>query len=358
MKALSLSVLSLALFAGAAFADEEITLSVIADDLNQPWGLAQLPDQSWLVTERGGRLIHIDASSNATQTVALDLPDLFAEAQAGLFEVLLAPDFEQSRKVYLSYACGSASRNTTCVSVGTLNQEATEVSNLEVIFSGTDKKGAAHYGGRMTWLPDATLLLTLGDGFDYREQAQNLDSYLGKIVRMNADGSVPEDNPFRHKKEAPLIYSYGHRNVQGIVYDAERDAVWQHEHGPRGGDELNKIEAGKNYGWPLVTYGIDYTGAYVSPLQNLPGTVQPLLQWTPSLAPAGLALHQGDLWVAHLAGQRLQRFRFMDGKWQQPQDFLQERETRYRAVASGNDGRLYVLEDSPTAKLIALTSEK
>ncbi|HET8816342.1 MAG TPA: PQQ-dependent sugar dehydrogenase [Pseudidiomarina sp.] len=357
MKTLSFGVLSLLFYAGVAVADEEISLSVIAENLKQPWGLAQLPDQSWLVTERGGRLLHIDATTNATQPVALKLPDLFVQAQAGLFEVVLAPDFEQSRKVYLSYACGSASRNTTCVSAGTLDPEMTQLNDLELIFSGTYKEGAAHYGGRMTWLPDSTLLLTLGDGFDYREQAQNLDSYLGKIVRMRGDGSVPEDNPFKHK-EAPLTYSYGHRNVQGIVYDAERDAIWQHEHGPRGGDELNKIEAGKNYGWPLVTYGIDYTGAYVSPLQKLPGTVQPLLQWTPSLAPAGLALHNGDLWVAHLAGQRLQRFQFVDGKWQQPKDFLLERETRYRAVASGSDGRLYILEDSPNAKLIALTSEK
>lgn len=355
MKAMTLSLFSILFLAATASAQEELRLSVVAEDLEYPWSLAQLPDSSWLVTERGGRLVHIAAGTNATQSVELELSDLYAEAQAGLFEVALAPDFADSRRLYVSYACGTAASNTTCVSAGKLNQAVTAVTELELIFEGTRKQGAAHYGGRMTWLPDHTLLVTLGDGFDYREQAQNLDSYIGKIVRMNADGSVPEDNPFPFK-EAPLIYSYGHRNVQGIVYDAERDAVWQHEHGPRGGDELNRIESGKNYGWPLVTYGIDYTGAYVSPLQQLPGTVQPLLQWTPSLAPAGLTLHNGDLWVAHLAGQRLQRLRYVDGKWQQPQDFLQERETRYRAVASGQDGKLYVLEDAPQAKLLAISN--
>jgi|SRR5690554_2320233 len=204
----------------------------------------------------------------------------------------------------------------------------------------------------MTWLGAGSLLIGLGDGFVYREQAQYLDTHLGKIVRIYRDGSTFEDNPFTHT-DAPQIFSYGHRNVQGLVYDKTRDAIWQHEHGPRGGDELNRIEKGANYGWPIATYGIDYTGAKVSPYVDLPGVKAPLYQWTPSLAPAGLALYKGDLLVAHLAGKRLQRFGFTDdGNWTLKAEYLSELDQRIRAVHVTDKGSVLVLTDSANGQLL------
>lgn len=329
----------------------EPAVEVIAEDFNQPWALVELAPNQWLISERSGQLVYFSGAKR--WPLEVELPDLYNEAQAGMFDLALAPDYQQSGWIYFSYACGTNDANSTCVKRGQLSADAKRLENLEPIFvNAYSKAGAAHYGGRMTWLPDQTLLLTLGDAFDLREQAQNLDSYLGKIVRMGADGSVPADNPFTHT-QAPLTYSFGHRNVQGIVYDAERDVVWQHEHGPKGGDELNQIKAGANYGWPMTSYGIDYTGAYVTPFQTLPGVTAPLYQWTPSLAPADMALHKGDLWVAHLAGKRLQRFTWEAGQWQLAEDVLTDY-SRFRALASGSDGYLYVLTDSAAGQLLRI----
>ena len=334
---------------------KSLTYEVVVDGFDSAWALVEVRPGEWLISERPGRLIYVK-NGEKTQ-VELELPDLFANAQAGLFDLVLAPDYERTGWIYFSYACGTQAANSTCVKRGRLNPSHDALIEIEPIFvNAYAKAGAAHYGGRMTWLADDTLILTLGDAFDLREQAQNLDSYLGKIVRMNADGSVPADNPFTHK-QAPLIYSYGHRNVQGIVYDRQRDILWQHEHGPKGGDELNQIIAGANYGWPMTSYGIDYTGAYVTPFQTLPGVKAPLYQWTPSLAPADMALHNGDLWVAHLAGKRLQRFVWTtdssEPSWQLANDVLVDY-ARFRAVASGSDGALYVLTDRADGQLLRL----
>ncbi|WP_417665980.1 PQQ-dependent sugar dehydrogenase [Pseudidiomarina sp.] len=330
---------------------------VIAQKLNFPWSVAELPEGGYLVTERGGKLVHV-AENGTKQAVTLSIPDLYAEAQAGLFEVLLSPDFLRSRELVISYSCGTKHANNTCVIRGALSlQPPYSVIDTQNIFTALPKKdGAAHYGGRMTWLGDGTLLVGLGDGFVYREQAQLLDSHLGKIVRITRSGATPEDNPYTHTK-APQIFSYGHRNVQGLIYDKDRDAIWQHEHGPRGGDELNRIEKGANYGWPIVTYGIDYTGAKVSPFTDLPGVKTPLYQWTPSLAPAGLALYEGDLLIAHLAGKRLQRLRLIANEWQLEGDYLADLNQRIRAVYVGPSGRVLVLTDSNEGQLLEVIFE-
>lgn len=348
---LSLGVLLVSLLGFSASA-KPVKTHVIADNLTFPWSVAALPEGGFVVTERAGQLVYV-SNTGVKQKVEMQLPDLFATAQAGLFEVLLTPDFTDSRELILSYACGSESANNTCVVKGTLSaQSPYAVINLQNIFTALPKKaGAAHYGARMTWLQDGSLLVALGDGFVHREQAQNLDSHLGKIVRIHRDGTTPEDNPFTHTR-APQIFSYGHRNVQGLLYDEERNAIWQHEHGPKGGDELNRIEAGANYGWPIATHGIDYTGAKVSPFSELPGVKAPLYVWTPSLAPAGLALYQGDLLVAHLAGKRLQRLTLKSGQWVLSAEYLTDLDARIRAVYTSPDQRVFVLTDSPNGKLI------
>ncbi|RUO60100.1 PQQ-dependent sugar dehydrogenase [Pseudidiomarina marina] len=330
---------------------------ILAEKLNFPWSVAELPEGGFLVTERSGQLVFISESGNK-RTVELDLPDLYVAAQAGLFEVLLAPDFMTTRELVLSYSCGTERANNTCVVRGILSpQPPYSLLNTQNIFTALPKKeGAAHYGARMTWLPDATLLIALGDGFVYREQAQKLDNHLGKIVRVTRNGEAPDDNPFNHS-QAPEIFSYGHRNVQGLIYDAARDAIWQHEHGPKGGDELNKIVKGGNYGWPIATFGIDYTGAKVSPFRELPGVKPPLYLWTPSLAPAGLALYKGDLLVTHLAGKRLQRLRLVDDQWQLEGEYLQDINARLRAVYVAPSGRILVLTDSAEGQLLEVFFE-
>ena len=352
-------ILAISLFVLSAVSAQAATVrtEVIADKLNYPWSVAELPEGGFLVTERSGQLLYVSDSGDK-QVIKLDLPDLYATAQAGLFEVLLTPDFLTSRELVISYSCGTEDANNTCVVRTKLSaQPPYIVTNSQNVFTALPKKeGAAHYGARMTWLADNTLLVALGDGFVYREQAQNLDNHLGKIVRITRDGKAPEDNPFVHS-QAPEVFSYGHRNVQGLIYDPARDSIWQHEHGPKGGDELNKIVKGGNYGWPIATFGIDYTGAKVSPFRQLPGVKAPLYQWTPSLAPAGLALYQGDLLVAHLAGKRLQRLRLIDDQWQLEGDYLQELNARLRAVYVAPSGRILVLTDSAEGKLLQVSFE-
>ena len=364
MKKLIFSLMLGALF-HSAWASNEVKVEVVAEGLSFPWSLQQLPVEQggWLVTERGGRLLHI-ADDGSVNTIPLQLPELFATGQSGLFEVTLAPDFESSRELLLSYACGSLSANTTCLARASLSANAPyEATEVKQIFAAQPlRKGAAHYGGRMTWLPDGTLLLTLGDGFDYREQAQNLNNHLGKVVRLQRDGSVAVDNPFPDKA-AGYIFSYGHRNSQGIVYDAARDVIWQHEHGPKGGDEINRLQAGKNYGWPIASYGIDYTGAMVTPYQDLPGVIQPMYQWTPSLAPSDMALYkgdlfaqwQGDLLVSHLAGKRVQRLRLNEGTWQVEQTIEVDNKARIRAVEVARDGAVWLATDAAEGKILRLS---
>ncbi|WP_417690766.1 PQQ-dependent sugar dehydrogenase [Pseudidiomarina sp.] len=364
MKKLLCSVM-LAGCMSTVWASTEVKVEVVAQGLNFPWSLQQLPAEQggWLVTERSGRLLHI-ADDGSVNAIPLQLPELFVTGQSGLFEVTLSPDFEDSRELLLSYACGSLSANTTCLARATLSSNAPyEITGVKQIFAAQPlRKGAAHYGGRMTWLPDGTLLLTLGDGFDYREQAQNLNNHLGKVVRLQRDGSAAVDNPFPDKA-AGSIFSYGHRNSQGIVYDAARDVIWQHEHGPKGGDEINRLQAGKNYGWPIASYGIDYTGAMVTPYQDLPGVVQPMYQWTPSLAPSDMALYQadlfaqwqGDLLVSHLAGKRLQRLRLDENKWQIEQTIEVDNSARIRAVEVARDGAVWLATDAAEGKILRLT---
>ena len=335
-------------------------IETLSEGLEFPWSLAFLPDGRMLVTERVGRLRLIEADGRLDPEPVSGVPEAFVAAQAGLMEVALDPEFARNQWVYLSYAHGSEQANNTRLARGRLVDG--ELQDVEVLFTAQPlKSGAAHYGGRIAFLPDQTLVLTLGDGFDWREDAQNPGNHLGKIVRLNRDGSVPADNPLRDQPgAAPEIYSLGHRNVQGIFYDAEAGRLYSHEHGPRGGDELNLIEAGRNYGWPLVTQGVDYTGALISPYTTLPGLQPPLLHWTPSVAPSSLTQYrgalfpqwQGDLFAATLAERSVRRIRLLDGKLAGEDVLFEELGERIRDVRSGPDGALYLLTDNAKGRVL------
>ncbi|MCO7248113.1 PQQ-dependent sugar dehydrogenase [Halomonas sp. Mc5H-6] len=345
-----------------AQADLTYHIETLADDLAHPWSLAFLPDGRMLVTERPGRLRLLSDDGEKLVESLAGVPEVLAAGQAGLFDVALSPQFEDDRQVYLSYACGTAQANHTCLARAKFADNSLE--NVSEIFRVQPaKQGAAHFGGRIAWLPDGTLILTLGDGFDYREEAQNLGNHIGSIVRLNPDGSVPQDNPFVYYGDArPEIYSLGHRNVQGVVFDDQHQRLIAHEHGPRGGDEINIIEAGANYGWPIATGGLDYTGARVTPFEDYPGTEPPTLEWTPSIAPSGMALYsgelfpewQGDLLVGALVNKEVRRVRLYDdaSSAEDVEGLFGELEERIRDVRQGPEGAIYLLTDSPEGRLL------
>ena len=348
------------LAASALALAQDYRIETVTAGLEHPWSLAFLPDGRMLVTERVGRLRIIAKDGSLDPEPVAGVPEAFVAAQAGLMEVLPDPDFAGNQWVYLSYAYGTEQANNTRLARGRLVEG--RLQDVEVLFSALPTKaGAAHYGGRMAFLPDQTLVLTLGDGFDWREQAQNPANHLGKIVRLHRDGSVPADNPLVGQAGAvPEIYSLGHRNVQGIYYDARLQRLYSHEHGPRGGDELNLIEPGHNYGWPLITYGVDYTGAQISPYTELPGLQQPLLHWTPSVAPSSLTQYrgalfpewQGDLFASTLAERSVRRIRMLDGKLAGEEVLFEELDERIRDVRSGPDGALYLLTDNAEGRVL------
>ncbi|WP_236744093.1 PQQ-dependent sugar dehydrogenase [Marinobacter similis] len=315
------------------------------------------------MTERPGRLRRITAEGELVPKDVSGLPEVFSSGQAGLFEVLISQDFASSGLVFLSYACGVESANHLCVARAKLGKDRLE--DVEEIFRALPaKKGDAHYGGRMAQLPDASLIITLGDGFDFREQAQILGSHLGSVVRIGTDGVAPEDNPFIDSPDArPEVFSYGHRNVQGLVYDPVERLLISHEHGPRGGDEINVLRPGQNYGWPVISYGLDYTGARITPFTEYPNMEQPLLQWTPSIAPSGMTRYrgelfpewQGDLFVGALADRSVRRVEFVDGKAEDVEALFKDLKARIRDVVTGPDGALYLLTDESDGRVLRVT---
>jgi glucose/arabinose dehydrogenase len=334
----------------------------IAKGLDHPWSMAFLPDGSMLVTERVGRLRLIKGGALLPQAI-FGVPSVHTGGQAGLFDIVLHPNFAQNNIVYLTYAAGTRAANGTHVARARF--DGSSLQDLQVIFTAMPLKGTDnHYGGRMAFLPDGTFLLTIGEGFEYREKAQDLTSDLGKIVRLNQDGSVPQDNPFVGQASVrPEIYTWGHRNPQGLVFDAQSSRIYETEHGPRGGDELNIIVARKNYGWPVITYGMDYSGAYVSPYTQRAGLEQPVIYWTPSIAPSGLAMYRGDkfpawkgdLFAGALAFKHLRRIRLDEqGNVVDQEQLLNDLHWRIRDVRAAPDGFLYVCTDETDGRVLRL----
>lgn len=347
-------------FSSVSFA---LTLTPLVENIDRPWSLAFLPNGDMLITERTGSLLLIDGETFARQEIA-NVPDVYVAGQGGMLDVVLHPDFADNQLVYLSYAYGDRAQNNTRVARGRLVGSALE--GVEVLFTASPYKDTPqHYAGRMVFLPDGTFLLATGDGFDYREDAQDLMSHMGKVIRLNADGSVPNNNPFVGRDDAlPEIFTYGHRNPQGLAYDAVRNEIVLHEHGPRGGDEINILEPGRNYGWPAITYGTDYSGAVISPFTEAERMEQPLLQWTPSIAPSGLAVYygdvfpvdwQGDYLVGALAWRQVRRVDMFEGRIIKQEEHLVDYNERIRDVRVGPDGALYVLTDRSGGSLVRLT---
>ena len=353
----NLLIMIMAFSAVNCTAEVSYTSEVLASGLQTPWSLAILPDGSFLVTERAGQLRRIGYDGAVSEPLE-NVPGVYAAGQGGLFDVVLHPDFAANGLIYLSYAQGSSKSNATAIARARLDGNSLE--DVEVIYSVEPRKDtAAHYGGRLAFLPDGTLLLTTGDGFNYREAAQDPANGLGKVMRMNDDGSPAAGNPF---PESPYVYTYGHRNPQGLTVTPD-GTVWLHEHGPKGGDEVNRLEPGLNYGWPAVTYGIDYSGAIISPYTTLPGMTLPEHYWVPSIAPSGLAVYQGsmfpewsgDLLVGALVNREVRRLD-VDGKEVVGEQVLfDEINERIRDVRIGPDGSIYIVTNGSPGKVIRVS---
>lgn len=349
--------------AAPAFASDgpELAIETVAQGLEYPWSIAFLPSGDALITERPGRL-RLLQRGEISEPIS-GAPEVYAAGQGGMLEVLVDPSFNENRLIYLSYAHGTAQANATRVARARLVDG--QLEDLQVIFTARPwKDTAAHYGGRMCFLSDGTLVVGLGDGFNYREAAQDLSSDLGKLIRIHADGVIPDDNPIRERDGALAeIYSFGHRNIQGMVCDHQNDRLIAHEHGPRGGDEINQIVAGANYGWPLATFGLDYSGAQISPFTQVERTRPPLLHWTPSIAPSGMAMvngplfgeWQGDLLVTALAAKALVRVKLNGREVVEQQRLLEDLDERLRDVRMGPDGAIYLLTDSAQGRVLRVT---
>ncbi len=328
--------------------------------LEHPWAVTFLPDGRMLITERPGRLRLASRDGQLSPPLA-GVPPVLARGQGGLLDVSLSPGFAQDRLVYLSFAEPGGAGGGTAVARGRLGEKGLE--ETQVIWRQQPKvSGYNHWGSRLVWRPDGTLFVTLGERFLHPELAQDLSTTLGKIVRINADGSVPRDNPFVGRENVrPEIWSYGHRNVQAAVLDAAGE-LWTVEHGARGGDELNNPQPGRNYGWPVITYGVDYSGARIGYGTSAPGMEQPVYYWDPVIAPSGAVFYtgeafpdwRGDLFVGSLQPGRLVRLRLRDKRVVHEERYVIDPGERVRDVRQGPDGLLYLLTDNPNGRLIRL----
>ncbi len=350
---------------GAPDADG-LRVRTVAQGLVHPWGLAFLPDGRMLVTERPGRLRLIDARGNLGEPVG-GVPEVDAQGQGGLLDVALDPRFADNGRVYLSYAekgVGEDSgRNGTAVARGRL--AGNRLEDVKVIFRQRPKAGgSAHFGSRLVFGRDGRLFVTLGDRFTLRDEAQNTANHLGKVVRIDTDGGVPADNPpLGEPRQADEIWSYGHRNVQGAALHPVSGELWTHEHGPQGGDELNLDLRGRNYGWPVITYGAEYgSGRPIGEGRAKAGMEQPLAYWVPSIGPSGMAFltserypgWKGDLFVGALAARALLRLTLDGNKVVGEERLLTGLDERIRSVVQGPDGWLYLLTDHPKGRVLRL----
>lgn len=333
---------------------------VLTDDLEHPWGMAFLPDGRMLVSERSGNL-RIVSTDGAVSDPLSGLPEVYARGQGGLLDVALHPDFEANSLVYFTYAQPNGDGARTALARGRL--DGTALRDMETIFAADNMaSGGRHFGSRMVFAPDGTIYMTVGERGDAR-QAQNLKTQNGTVVRLNEDGSVPPDNPFVGPTgNPPTTYSYGHRNAQGMAVHPVTGAVWLHEHGPQGGDEINLLKPGANYGWPIVTFGKSYSGFPIGEGTSRPGMEPPLHHWTPSIAPSGMAFYtgsafpgwKGNLFVGSLKFAYLARLELDGTRVVSEERLLEDEFGRIRDVRQGPDGLVYILTDDSDGKIIRL----
>ena len=354
--------------APGAVTEGELRHSVVASGLVHPWGMSLLPDGRWLVTERPGRLRIVTAEGQVGEPIT-GLPAVDARGQGGLLDVTLSPDFDSDRTIFWSYAEPREGGNATSVARGVLSDDGTRLSDVRVIFRALPiYDGDKHFGSALAFSPDGKLFVTLGERSDapMRPQAQDMGSHMGKVVRINADGSVPQDNPFVGQAGAlPEIWSLGHRNVQGIAVQPGTGAVWTIEHGTRGGDELNRPQAGGNYGWPIIAYGVEYRGGPINEgITAREGLEQPVYYWDPVIAPGGQTFYsgamfpgwEGNLLIAGLGGKSLTRLVLDGDRVTGEERLLTGLGERIRDVAVAPDGAVWVITDEEDGKLVRLAS--
>lgn len=338
----------------------DFVIETLAEGLKHPWSVAFLPDGTLLISERAGTLRRLSPAGLSAPLTGV--PQVVAENQGGLLDIALHPDFAEQPFVYLSYATACAEGGaTTAFGRGRLADSGL-VDFTELFAADACARGGRHHAGRLLFDRDGFLYLSVGDrGQDPR--AQDTADHAGTLLRFNADGSVPADNPFVGDHAGlDEIWSYGHRNPQGLALHPDTGALWEQEHGPKGGDEINLIRPGINYGWPVITYGREYNGDYIGPGEQ-DGLEQPLKHWTPSIAPSGMTFYQGDafpewhgdIFVGALADTHLARVRFNGTEEVSEEKLLDNTGYRIRDVRTGPDGRLYLLTDAPDGKLLRLS---
>ena len=338
---------------------------VVAQGLDHPWALAFLPGEPagrMLVTERAGKMRLISADGKVGAPLA-GVPAVHAVGQGGLLDVLVAPDFMQTRTIYFTFAQPVSGGARTAVARAQLGSD--KIENVKVIFTQADiVGGGAHFGSRIVIGKDGSLFITTGDRYSEKEKSQSLETHLGKVIRIFADGTVPKDNPFVNTANARKeIWSYGHRNMQGAAINPVTGKLWAHEHGPQGGDEINVPLAGKNYGWPVIGYGIDYSGLRMHESNAKAGMEQPIHYWVPSIAPSGMAFYTANrfpqwnqsLFIGALAGEHVARLTLDGEKVIAEERLLADRGERFRDVRQGPDGYLYALTDGANGKILRVS---
>ena len=338
---------------------------VLVSGLANPWAIAPLPDQRWLLSERAGKLWLLNAQGTK-QTELKGVPAVAFSGQGGLLDVVADSQFASNRRIYFCYSEPGQDKDTNSTALASARVAADErqLEDVKRIFSQSPKvKSSAHFGCRIAQARNGTLFLSLGDRYSYRNDAQTLDNHHGKLVRIAADGSVPKDNPFVGKPGVlSEIYSYGHRNSQGLTMGPDGQ-LWQHEHGPQGGDEVNRPQPSKNYGWPVITYGEEYGGGKIGEGVQKAGLEQPLHYWVPSIAPSGMAFvtsnrygpdWKGSLLVGGLKSRSIAKLQVQNGRITGEQRLYESLGERIRDVRQGADGLVYLLTDGPDGKLIRL----
>jgi len=342
----------------------QLRVETVVGGLDHPWALSFLPDGRMVVTERAGR-VRLVKDGRLSEPLR-GVPAVVAKGQGGLLDVELDLRFADNHRIYLSYA-EPGENGTAGTAVARARLEDDRLTDVQVVFRQHPKVPSHnHFGSRLAFSRDGTLFVTLGDRFDYREKAQDLSLTIGKIVRIRPDGSIPDDNPFVKRAGAdPAIWSYGHRNVQAAGVHPETGRLWTVEHGARGGDELNHPEAGKNYGWPVITYGIDYNGQKIGEGTAKPGMEQPVYFWDPVIAPSGMLFYtgkampewKGSLFIGSLKPGLLVRLTLKDEQVSREDRYLAELKSRIREVQQGPDGLLYLLTDSEDGRILRVSKK-
>ena len=351
--------LSSILFLFSIHSSTEYKFETVLDNLDDAWSFVFLSEDKILFTEMPGKL-RIASLTNKSIINVTNIPEVAYSSQGGLSEVVLDPDFNTNNKIYISYSAKKDNKKITLY-LASAELKDNKLVNRKIIFEANAyRRSPAHMGAKIAFLNDGTLLLTSGDGYDHREKAQSLDNHFGKIIRINRDGSIPKDNPFISNKNALSdIYSYGHRNMQGLIITSSGE-IYEHEHGPKGGDELNIIKPSLNYGWPAITYGVDYSGAVISPFTEKEGMEQPLFTWIPSIAPSDMIFYEKDIYpelknnflITALVSKDVKQININDLTTQK--SLFTDLNFRLRNIQDSPKGYIYLLTDGPNNKLIKI----